>query len=126
MYDKNFIDQIIKLLENEETRLLNELEILGHEDKHRVGGFDVEYPELGDDNDNNAQEVAAFEDRLTIQNTLEKELRDVRNSLKKIKDDPENYGVCKYCHEPINKERLLVRPTSSSCIACKKKLKGEE
>jgi DnaK suppressor protein len=55
---------------------------------------------------------------------LEKELRDIDSALKKIKD--ETYGVCKYCGEDIGEARLKIRPSSSACVECKKKFKGEK
>ena len=55
---------------------------------------------------------------------LEKELRDVNKSLDRITKD--KYGICNHCGNPIEEERLKIRPTSSSCVSCKKKLKGEE
>ncbi|MFA5022441.1 MAG: hypothetical protein WC508_05165 [Patescibacteria group bacterium] len=33
--------------------------------------------------------------------------------------------MCKYCGQVIEEKRLMIRPTSSSCVACKKKLQGE-
>jgi DnaK suppressor protein len=35
------------------------------------------------------------------------------------------YGICKYCNTPIDEQRLRARPTSSSCVACKKALTQE-
>jgi len=54
---------------------------------------------------------------------LEKELRDVNDTLKRIKDGA--YGVCKYCKKDISKNRLEIRPTSSSCIECKNKFSSK-
>ena len=55
--------------------------------------------------------------------TLEKMLRDVGKSLKRIEEG--SYGVCKYCDKPIDEKRLLARPTSSACVECKKTLTDE-
>jgi DnaK suppressor protein len=54
---------------------------------------------------------------------LEKQLRDTNKALASIEDG--SYGTCKHCGEPINEQRLIARPTSTSCIECKKKLTGE-
>ena len=55
--------------------------------------------------------------------TLEKTLRDVKRAL--IAIEKGTYGVCKYCDKPIEEKRLLARPTSSSCVSCKKTLTDE-
>jgi len=81
------------------------------------------FPEYGDHNGENASEVASYDNNLSVRNTLEKELRDIKKALKRIEDG--TYGICKYCNKPIEKKRLLARPTSSACISCKKTLTNE-
>lgn len=36
------------------------------------------------------------------------------------------YGFCQECEEPIDPERLVVRPHTRYCISCKQKLESEE
>jgi RNA polymerase-binding transcription factor DksA len=36
-----------------------------------------------------------------------------------------DYGVCRYCKKPIEEKRLLIRPTSSACVQCKKTIVQE-
>jgi len=57
-----------------------------------------------------------------MENTLEKELRDVKSTLKRIEKD--DYGMCHNCNEEIPEARHKARPTASTCIKCKTKLKG--
>ncbi|PIR66704.1 MAG: hypothetical protein COU51_02550 [Parcubacteria group bacterium CG10_big_fil_rev_8_21_14_0_10_36_14] len=75
---------------------------------------------MGDKSDENAAEVAEYTKNLTLEDTLEKALKDVNETL--IRLEKGEYGICKYCNEPIAEKRLLARPVSSSCIECKKKL----
>lgn len=123
MLDQNFLNQIKKQLKQEQKRLEQELSEFSEKDIHRQDGYHAKFPDFGDESDENAREVAAFGDYLTLEKTLESELRDIKDTLKRIKAG--TYGVCKYCGQPISRERLLARSTSSTCIQCKKKLKGE-
>jgi len=87
------------------------------------GDYKADFPNFGNKDDENAAEVADFSDRLSLEQSLELSLRDVNKALANIEKG--TYGRCKYCNKPIDERRLMIRPTSSSCVECKKKLKGE-
>ncbi len=123
MPDKELLKQIKERLESEATRLEKDLLTFTEKNIHSADDYQATYPDFGDKEDENAGEVAAFGDRLSLERTLEKELRDIKEALKKIKDG--SYGICRYCGQKISRERLLARPTSSACVECKKKFKGE-
>lgn len=80
--------------------------------------FETDYKDVGDGVDENAAEVAQYTNDLSVESELEKTLRDIEKAIKMI-DDGE-YGICKYCGDKIDVKRLMIRPTSTSCIACKK------
>lgn len=80
--------------------------------------FDSTFPNYGDKEDENAAEVAEYAANISIENDLEKFLRDVNKALESIAKG--SYGVCKYCKKTIEPKRLLARPTSSACVECKK------
>lgn len=107
---KEFIEEMKNLLIEEQIRLKAELS-------------QNEFPEYGDDEDENASEVADYSNNLSLESELEKALRDVETSLKRIESG--DYGVCKYCKSEISEARLKARSTSTSCIACKKTLTQE-
>lgn len=112
-----------RLLEDQ-GRLTQELQDLGHEDPHKRGHFEATYPETGGNSeDDNAQEIAEYADDLSIEARIESELKDVEKALEAIGNG--TYGVCKYCGTPIDEKRLEARPASSSCIECKKILTQE-
>ena len=115
---------IKKKLEAEKVQLEKELGGFTTKDAAIEGNYKSQFPEFGDDEEENAAEVADFESRLGIEHTLEKVLRDVNTALERIQKN--EYGICKYCKQPIEEQRLLIRPMSSSCVACKKKLQGED
>ncbi len=80
------------------------------------------YVDIEDDEDVNAQEVSQYSDNLSLVAELKKNLDDVNKSLARIEE--KGYGVCKYCKQDINPERLKVRPASGSCVECKTTLQG--
>lgn len=118
--NKDFIKKIKKRLEKEKQRLENELADFTIK---KGKNSETIFPEYGDHMGENASEVASYDNAVSVKNTLGKELRDINNALKRIKNN--NYGICKYCKKNISEKRLQIRPTSSACISCKKKLSGE-
>lgn len=115
--EKEVLEQIKQKLNDRKTEL--EAELAKIADEHGV----ATYEDIEDDEDVNAQEVSQYSDRLSLVAELKKGLDDVNKSLKKIESG--EYGVCKYCQKEINPQRLLVRPSSGSCIDCKATLQGE-
>ncbi len=121
---QDFLAQIkLRLLENQ-SRLERDLSDFGTKDKKDKEQFNVNYPESGgSSDDDNAVEISEYADELSIGSKLEAELRDTIKALKALEDG--TYGVCKYCGKEIDPKRLEARPTSATCIACKKTLTQE-
>ncbi len=122
--DEKILEQIKKNLAEEKARLEKELGGFATKDKTVADNYQSKFPSYGDSEDENAAEVADYSDNLSLEHTLEMQLRDVNQALEAIAND--KYGICKYCKQPIEEARLVARPTSSSCVACKKKLIGEQ
>jgi DnaK suppressor protein len=120
-HTKAFITEMKGLLENELEKLQRSLERITHKGKN--GGDDANFPDYGNGEDENANEIADYESNLSLEHELEKALRDVKNALKRITEG--TYGVCKYSGELISENRLRARPTSTSSIASKKTLTQE-
>ncbi len=100
---------------DEKTRLLQELKDFGQESSTQPGHFEAAYPESGSNSeDDNALEISEYADELSIETRLEAELKDVEKALEAIERG--GYGICKYCHKPIDEKRMEARPASSSCI----------
>ncbi|HOZ36455.1 MAG TPA: TraR/DksA C4-type zinc finger protein [bacterium] len=120
-FDPNFLKQI-------KTKLLAEKEKVEHElseftVKTATGKDEVAFPDYGEQSGENAAEVASFDNDSSLKNVLNATLRDINSSLGRLADG--TYGICKYCGQEISHERLEIRPTSSSCVECKKKFSGE-
>lgn len=113
-----FLKEIEAKLEQEHEELLKEIEKIAPQAATEGQPPSVSYPNFGDREDESASEVAQFSDNLSLEQTLEKSLRDVEEALARMKNG--TYGKCKYCEQEIDERRLQARPTSSSCISCKK------
>ncbi len=122
-YSTDFLKKAEALLLEEKAKIERELAKFA---KKKSGGdedFDTTFPDYGDKEDENAAEVADYVVNLSMEENLEKALRDTDQSLKRLKEG--TYGICKYCHKPIEEKRLLARLTSSSCMSCKKTITQE-
>jgi len=122
--DKDFIQQMKKELEKEEARVKNELADFAVSTGKTDTDYETTFPQYGDKSGENASEVASFNNDVSLKNVLESTLRDVQSALRSIKNG--TYGTCKYCKQVISQPRLKARPTSSSCIKCKKGFLGED
>lgn len=120
---KKFLDEVKTTLLKEEERLEKDLIQFAKKDPDAPGGFTSTFPNYGDKDDENAAEVADYQVRLSLEENLEKSLRDVKESLSRLAKG--KYGICKYCKKPIEEKRLLARPHSSACMSCKKAIKQE-
>ncbi len=121
-----FFEDMKTALAEEKLRLEAELAGLAHR-HHRLGEADQIFagqtPSFGASEDENASEIAQYSDNLSLEQELESALRDVETATKAVANG--SYGVCKYCKQDISEDRLRARPTSTSCIACKKTLTQE-
>lgn len=118
--DKTTLQKIQAKLLEEKEKLENQLAQFTSRNVHNPDDYQATFPQFGEKEEDNAVEVAQYSDNLTLERTLEAALRDVKKALDAIKKG--TYGVCKYCKKPIDERRLVARPTSSSCIDCKKQL----
>ncbi len=123
LFNTDFLKQIKTLLVAEKTRIMGELANFATINPKNKGDFDASFPEYGDEADDNAREIADYTTNKSLEIALEKTLRDIDKSLDRLEKD--SYGICKYCDKPINEKRLLARPTSGSCVDCKKTLTDE-
>ena len=119
-------DSLIKEIE---TKLRAELEKLTGELSRispqvtKSDAFDADYETLGDKEDESADKAASIGDNLSLENELSGAVKDIHGALKAIENG--TYGICKYCKQTIEEGRLRARPTSTSCVACKKTLTQE-
>lgn len=119
-FSDEFLKKIEGLLLEEKAKFEKEVAKFS---KNSGGASEGAFPDYGDKEDENAAEVAEYVVNLSLEENLEKSLRDTLQSLDRLNKGV--YGICKYCQKPIEEKRLLARPTSSSCMTCKKTITQE-
>ncbi len=115
MLSDTALNEYKAVLEAEKKRLFEELSTIAILTPETGDWNAVPNTELMDETDENA-EADAVEDwnerRATVA-ALETEYQDVLRALKKIVAG--TYGICEISGEPIEEERLAVRPTARTC-----------
>lgn len=77
-----------------------------------------QYPDYGQNEDDNAKETADYENNLNVEGQLVFLLSKVNKALKAI--DNGAYGVCLKCSKAIEEGRLEIMPYAELCISCRK------
>ncbi|MFH1366985.1 MAG: TraR/DksA C4-type zinc finger protein [Patescibacteria group bacterium] len=114
--DANFIAEMKEKLEGERADLRKRLGALGPEDKKAKDEFHAKLPQYGDSDEDNATEVAQYQDDLSLEGNLQGKLAEVDKALDRLEKG--DYGKCENCGEEIPRERLEVNPAASVCVKC--------
>ena len=120
---KELLKEIETQLLDEKARLEKELDELARQNPRNSEDYEAKLKDLGDKEDENAEEVDSYSTNLALERTRESTLRDVEKALDRIHKG--NYGICKYCNKEIDEKRLRARPASGSCVECKKSFTQE-
>ena len=64
-----------------------------------------------------ATETMELEKRLALENRVRQEMSGIEHALEKFEKG--TYGLCENCGQPIDPERLEVRPQAALCMNCK-------
>lgn len=107
------IDAIRQDLEDQRTRLVDQLDELGATPSGDLRS-DVNY---GDGFADAAATTAERTERLGLVDTLKSQLDEVDKALERILDG--TYGTCAQCGREIPAARLEARPESTLCVDCK-------
>jgi DnaK suppressor protein len=121
--NKENLEKIKKDLLERKEQIEKELNSFAKKDEYVKDNYRSEFPDFGDKEDENAEEIAQYTDNISIEFSLEKTLRDINKALERISDG--TYGNCAYCSKEISEDRLLARPTSNACVECKEKLTSQ-
>lgn len=123
--DAKTMQDLKTLLEAKKQEIIVNLESIGHRSEGAETNYDANFPNYDDSAsiEDNAAEVIDYDRNVSLEHNLEDELRSVEKALKRIEEG--TYGKCSYCGQEIESERLKIRPESTSCVNCKKTLKGQ-
>ena len=110
MLDKKTIEKQRELLLEEKVRLQSKIKRLS------------EFPDHGRNDDDNAKELADFENNLSLEEQIKYLLNKIDRALKSIDDG--TYGQCSKCKEAIESGRLEIMPYAELCITCQREKKN--
>ncbi len=108
------ITELKKNLYKEKERVENEINRITK--PSLSGKYEPIFNEIGQDEDENASEVEEYTDNVAIENTLEKQLKEINMALDRIKSN--SYGRCEKCGTEISTNRLQAYPAAKKCITC--------
>jgi len=117
------IEEIRESLLKRKEDIIKDLTAIGKHDDAEKGDYKVSFPEYGNKDDENAQEINEYTTNLATEQVLESTLKDIDSAIERI--DKGSYGVCKYCGKQIGKNRMQARPVANSCVECKTKLQEQ-
>jgi|SRR5581483_3112023 len=117
--NKELTEELAKKLQAEKSTLEKELESFATEDKNLKDNWDAKRPKADDtDLEEKADEAEEYDNRLSLEHSLELKLRDVNLALEKIAKG--TYGICENCGKHIEEERLRAYPEARLCLSCNK------
>lgn len=119
--NKKFIEKIKKTLFEEKEKLEKKLNEIAVKNKGVKDDYTANFPNLGNEEDDNILEIKEFEENIGIENSLEISLQQINQALEKIKEN--KFGICEKCGKKIEKKRILVFPAAVLCQKCIKSVK---
>ncbi|MFA5052406.1 MAG: TraR/DksA family transcriptional regulator [Patescibacteria group bacterium] len=114
--DQQFEQELRAKLKEQQDTLTAQLEEITHEKKFNKDKVQVKWQNVGDKDEDNAVEVANFQDSVALERNLEISLEKIETALKKM--DEGTYGQCEKCGNPMEDDRLLAYPEATHCIKC--------
>ena len=116
--DPQTLSTLKEKLEKEKVELEKGLSLIANPVNEKAGDYETRFDVIGEDMEDNAEEVEEYTGNLGVEKTLEEKLKAVNDSLAKIEKG--TYGICELCNRPISSERLAVNPSAKTCVDCQK------
>lgn len=117
--DQKELQKLSDSLKKRLAEIDKELTSIASENPLVRGDFDVKVEDLGPSQEDAAQEAGELDRQQALVTVLEKERKEIVNTLEKIESGV--YGKCEKCSAEINPARLKAVPIASLCINCAKK-----
>jgi len=114
--ETSLINQLKEKLLAEKKKLAEQLEAMTQERTFDKDKVQVKWKELGNKEEDNAVEVANFQDSISLERDLEVNLERIENALAKI--EAGQYGICEHCGNDIEEARLRAYPEATLCLKC--------
>lgn len=114
--DKKLIMAVAEKLNQAKSDLEKQLGSFAQKSLQKEGDWDAKMPLYNGGAEEEADEVEEFATRLTLNDTLQEELKKVNSALAKIKKGA--YGICDKCGKPISAGRLEAYPQADYCSKC--------
>lgn len=110
--------ELKKKLQEEKVLLERELASVGrinpdNPEDWEATAEDLNIPQA--DENERADEITDFEDRSSIEYTLEERYNKVKDALGRIEEG--TYGICVVCHKEIEADRLRANSAATTCKA---------
>ena len=119
MLSKDFIADRKIELESKKAELEEQLSSIVKVDRQSTE-YDSNFPDFGDKEDENAAEVAAYQNNLSLEEDLKFSIGRIDKALYSISHN--TYGICEKCSAEIPIKRLEVFPQATVCMDCKMKV----
>ncbi len=107
-------------LAREEAEIRKELKGIASENPLVRGDFDVVVEDIGESQEDAAQEAGELDRNQALVDALERRLKEITHTREKIKTGA--YGKCENCSSEIPTARLKAMPVAAFCISCANKL----
>jgi len=104
-----------KLLADKE-RIVKQLEEMTQEKTFNKDKVQTKWQDVGDKDEDNAIEVADFQDSISLERGLEENLERIEKALAQIEEG--TYGICEACGKAIEADRLIALPQATQCMSC--------
>jgi len=115
--EKTLLKELKTKLEEQKKSVQKELESFAKKDPDIKHNWDTQYPNREDgDKDEEADEVQEYENKLSLEHSLEPKLQSIIYALEKIEHG--TYGLCEKCKKEIESDRLKIAPEAKLCIKC--------
>ncbi|XOU94403.1 MAG: TraR/DksA family transcriptional regulator [Candidatus Kerfeldbacteria bacterium] len=114
--DKTLQNQLGEKLGNEKIKIVGLLEKMTNQKTFNKDKIQVKLDSVGDKDEDNAMEVANFQDNISLERELEVSLEKIDAALAKIEKG--EYGKCEKCQSDIKDERLVAYPSAKICLKC--------
>ena len=115
--DKKTLDKIKKQLLEKREETEKQSSIISQQQGDQE--YQAKFPNYGRAEEENAEEVASYDNALAMKRNLKNILDRINLALEKIRKG--TYGICDHCGKKIVKKRLIALPMVNLCLECQQK-----